>query len=143
MLGIRDAGHAEYDPHVPSPLIALASCPVPVRLEGAPRLSGRQTIRIEPDAMVFRIYRRAEVQDEFLCNYELNPRFRERIEGGRLRVAGVGEAGEVRIVELPGHPFFVATLFLPQLSSAEGAPHPLIVAYLEAILSFRDALQGS
>ncbi len=92
--------------------------------------------------MVFRIYRQAEVQEEFLCNYELNPKFRQRIEGGRLRVAGVGEAGDVRIVELPGHPFFVATLFLPQLSSAEGAPHPLIAAYLEAILSFRDAFGG-
>ena len=143
MLGILDAGHAEYSPETPSPLIALASCPVPDRSGGAPRLSGKQTIRIEPDAMVFRIYRRAEVQEEFFCNYELNPQFRERIEAGRLRVAGVGEAGEVRIVELPGHPFFVATLFLPQLSSAEVAPHPLITAYLEAILSFRDALQGS
>jgi CTP synthase (UTP-ammonia lyase) len=45
--------------------------------------------------------------------------------------------GEVRVVEISDHPFYVATLYLPQISSAPGSPHPLIVAYLRAVLAFR------
>jgi CTP synthase (UTP-ammonia lyase) len=41
----------------------------------------------------------------------------------------------VRLVELPTHPFFVATLFLPQVRSTAAQPHPLILAYLRAAVS--------
>jgi CTP synthase (UTP-ammonia lyase) len=44
-------------------------------------------------------------------------------------------AGEVRALELDDHPFYVATLFLPQLRSAPGAPHPLIRGFAEAAAS--------
>ena len=43
-----------------------------------------------------------------------------------------GEHGDVRATELPSHPFFIATLFQPQLGSDRGHPHPLITAFLEA-----------
>ena len=137
------AGHAEYDPASPVPLIAPVSCPVPGRPDDAPKLSGKLTIRLRKDSSAFRIYQRQEIEEEFFCDYELNPAFQAAIASGRLRVVGLGERGEARLAELPGHPFFLATLFLPQLASAEGAPHPLIVAYLEAILSFREALRGT
>jgi CTP synthase (UTP-ammonia lyase) len=62
--------------------------------------------------------------------------YRDRVEGG-FKVAGVDSEGEIRIVELPGHRFFVATLFLPQLSSTAKVPHPIITTYLEAALGFK------
>ena len=141
MLGIEDAAHAEYDPNAPSPLIAPVSCPVAGRPDGAPKLSGKLTIRLDPDSLAFRIYRQEHIEEEFFCNYELNPAFQAAIEAGRLRLVGLGERGEARVAELPGHPFFLAALFLPQLSSSESAPHPLIMAYLETVLSFREAFQ--
>ena len=57
-------------------------------------------------------------------------------------MTGVDENGEVRVVELHTHPFFLATLFLPQLSSSPAAPHPLFVAFVEAAAAFR-ATQAS
>lgn len=63
--------------------------------------------------------------------------FRERILGASMVATGRGADGEIRIVELRGHPFFVATLFLPQLTSRPGVPHPLVVAYLKAALDAR------
>jgi CTP synthase (UTP-ammonia lyase) len=48
-------------------------------------------------------------------------------------VSGVGDDGEIRIVELPAHRFFVATLFLPQTRSAAGRPHPLLAAFAAAV----------
>ena len=139
---MEGAAHAEYDPAAPAPLIAPVSCPVPGRPDDAPKLSGKLTIRLQEDSSAFRIYQRPEFEEEFFCNYELNPAFQAAITSGRLRVVGLGERREARLAELPGHPFYLATLFLPQLASAEGRPHPLITAYLEAILSFREALRG-
>ena len=50
-----------------------------------------------------------------------------------LKVVGSDAEGEVRVLELPEHPFFVATLFVPQTRSRPQAPHPLVSAFLEAI----------
>ena len=72
------------------------------------------------------------VTEQFACNYGLNPAYRERISTGGLQVTGLDPAGEVRIVELSAHRFFLATLFLPQVSSGPDRPHPLIMAYLQA-----------
>jgi CTP synthase (UTP-ammonia lyase) len=56
-----------------------------------------------------------------------------------LTIAGVDQDGEVRILEIAHHRFFVATLFVPQLMSTKTAPHPLIVSLLRAASEFSDA----
>jgi CTP synthase (UTP-ammonia lyase) len=58
-------------------------------------------------------------------------------------VSGLGGAGEVRIVELPGHPFFLATLFLPQARSTASRPHPLLAGYAAAAVASREARASS
>jgi len=63
--------------------------------------------------------------------------YHEHISHGGLQVTGRDAAGEVRLVELAAHRFFIATLFLPQLSSSAARPHPLIVAYLKAAQNFQ------
>ncbi len=88
-----------------------------------------------PDSLAYRAYQRAEVIEAFHCNYGLNPAFRRRMEEGALKVTGVDLDNDVRIVELPGHPFFLATLFLPQLSSQPENPHPLILAYIQSLMT--------
>jgi CTP synthase (UTP-ammonia lyase) len=98
-----------------------------------------RTVRITPGTTTVRAYGREEAEEAFRCNFGLNSKYRAQILGGPLRVAGVDDDGEVRIVELVNHPFFIATLFLPQLSSTLAAPHPLIVAYLRAAAAFRDS----
>ena len=75
--------------------------------------------------------------EQFSCFYGINPEYRDVIEDGVLKVAGLGTDGEVRVVELSGYRFFIATLFLPQLSSSAEIPHPLIVAYLKATMDFQ------
>jgi len=115
----------------------LVSCPVDNRPEGRPRLWGKLKIKVSPDSLAFRIYRQSEVEEAFNCNYELNPTFREKLEVTGLRVSGVSEDGGARIIELPNHRFFLATGFVPQFTSEETRPHPLIIAYLKAALSYR------
>ncbi len=132
MAGIENAGHTESDPDTPVPLLIPASCPVPDRPEGAPRLWGEMKITVTPDSLAFRIYQRTEVNEPFTCNYELNPAFRGDLETAGLEFSGDSEDGGARIVELPDHHFFLATGFVPQLASEEAKPHPLIVAFVKA-----------
>lgn len=112
------------------------ACPVPGRGGVGPQLSGRMKILLAPDSLAFRVWGLEQIEEEFNCGYELNPVFETVLQSRGLRVAGTGERNEARIVELSSHRFFIATLFQPQLASAPGAPHPLIVAYLEAALAF-------
>jgi len=73
----------------------------------------------------------------FTCNYGVNPEYRRPLEDGGLRVSGVGAEGEIRIVEIPGHPCFLATLFLPQARSTDRRPHPLLAGYAAAVRAHR------
>jgi CTP synthase (UTP-ammonia lyase) len=99
-----------------------------------------QQARATPDTLVHQAYQREVVTEEFRCNYGLNPKYRMTVSNAGPRIAGIDVEGVVRIAELSDHRFFIAALFLPQLSSSTETPHPLITAYLEAALVFR-ALQ--
>jgi len=128
VLGIEDAEHEESAPSAPTLLVS--------KLSGS--LVGKtQTIKILPGSLLHRAYGREEVTEQFACNYGLNPQFRDKIEKSQLKITGVDLDGEVRAVEVFDHPFYVATLFLPQIFSKPESPHPLIVAYLKAALAFR------
>lgn len=128
MSGIGDAEHEESAPGAPTLLISKLPCSL---------VGKAQTIKILSGSLLHRAYGRYEATEQFACNYGFNSRFRDKIEKGKLKITGVGPDGEVRVVEISGHPLYVATLFLPQISSTPEAPHPLIVAYLRAASALR------
>lgn len=120
---MEDAEHEESAPNASNLLISKLSCSL---------VGITQQVEIRPGTLAHQIYQAEAVTEQFLCNYGLNPKYRDEISRSGLRVAGIDVEGEVRIVELSAHRFFVATLFLPQLSSTTETPHPLIMAYLKA-----------
>ena len=91
-------------------------------------------MKIVRGSQSFQAYGSEEVSEKFSCNYGLNPKFQHVIKMKGLKITGFDLEGEVRIVELTDHPFYVATLFLPQFSSKPDTPHPLILAFLRAAL---------
>jgi CTP synthase (UTP-ammonia lyase) len=54
-----------------------------------------------------------------------------------MQATGADSEGEVRVIELPGHPFFIGTLFVPQTRSSPQPFHPLVSAFLQAVLQDR------
>jgi len=114
---------------------------LPEPTETGPRLSGALTVTLTPGSLLERIYARRTIAETYTCSYGLNPDFQETLTSTGLHIAATDDAGEVRAVELPDRRFFLATLFLPQHSSSEDRPHPLITAYLEAALRFREELR--
>ncbi len=128
-MGMRDADHEESAPDAATLVITRLVC----SLRGT-----EQEVHVLPDTIAFRAYGKDRSTEQFRCNYGLNERYLELLFGGDLKIAGEDAEGNVRIVELRSHPFFVATLFVPQLSSQPGRPHPLVVAFVEAARAWSD-----
>jgi CTP synthase (UTP-ammonia lyase) len=123
VLGFADAQHAEYDPYASSLFVTPLSCSV---------AGQTMEVSIDSSSLAAAIYGRTRVTERYYCNFGLSPEYRQLFEASDLRISGVDTAGEARIVELPDHPFFLATLFVPQTSSQPGAPHPLLTGLLAA-----------
>ena len=77
----------------------------------------------------------SQTTETYHCRYGLNPQFRAALVAGPLRAAADDSTGEVRAVELDGHPFFVAALFQPERAALTGRPAPLVSAFLSACAS--------
>ena len=134
VLGRREADHAESNPGAVMPLIAPLSC----SLVGA-----RGTIRLEEGSRVRGFYGKGEVMEQYHCSFGFNTRYLSLLETGEMRVTGVDADGGPRVVELTGHPFFIATLFQPERSALAGVAHPLICAYMRAAVSRRRRAAGT
>jgi CTP synthase (UTP-ammonia lyase) len=91
-------------------------------------------VRLEEGSRAAGSYERTEVAEEYYCDFGLNPQHQRLLHDGGLRVVGTDQDGEARVLELPDRRFFVATLFVPQLSSSPSSPHPLITAYMLAAM---------
>jgi CTP synthase (UTP-ammonia lyase) len=123
VLGMADATHAELDPSAPNPLIAPLSCAL-VEQVGA--------VSVAAGSRLAAAYGATAVVEEYHCRYGLAPSNERLLAEGPLRMVGRGAEGEVRAVELDGHPFFVATLFQPERAALKEKTPPLVRAFIEA-----------
>ena len=123
-LGLTEADHAESNPLAEFALIAPLACSLTEGSQGVVYFQGGSRIAA--------IYGQSEATEEFNCNYGVSPDHHAILEASNLHVTGVDSQNEVRVVELEGHPFFIATLFQPERSAFKGVVHPLIRAFLQA-----------
>jgi CTP synthase (UTP-ammonia lyase) len=121
VLGFRDAQHAEYDPYGSRLFISSLTC----------SLAGlTMPVNLEPKSLAAQCYGKRRVYEKYYCNFGLNGTYRAALQEGGLRITGVDDDEEPRVLELPDHPYYLATLFVPQARSTVGEPHPLITRLL-------------
>src|SRR5690606_33606335 len=89
-------------------------------------------VDIRPGTTAAAAYGASSATERYYCNFGLNADHVDDLEAGGLRVSGTDADGEVRIVELPDHPFFLATLFVPQARSTLVHPSPFVSACVSA-----------
>jgi CTP synthase (UTP-ammonia lyase) len=123
VLGIRLAHHAEYEPDAADLVIAPLACSL---------VGQRGEVFLESRSQAAMVYDAGSTVEEHRCSYGLVREYESMLVDAGLAVSGRDANREARVVELPGHPFFVATLFVPQLSSRPGDPHPLVRAFVAA-----------
>jgi CTP synthase (UTP-ammonia lyase) len=123
VLGWADAEHAETAPGAARTVISPLECAL---VETVDR------IHLFPGTHIAAAYGVAETTEGYRCRYGLNPQFRASLVAGPLRAAGDDARGDVRVVEMDGHPFFVATLFQPERAALRGESAPLVNAFARA-----------
>ncbi len=124
VCGLPDVAHAENDPGAEDLLIAPLACSL-VGHEGV--------VTLAPGSLAEAVLGSGRTVERYHCSYGPgDPAHLETLRRHGLRFSGTDEAGQARVVELPGHPFFLATLFQPELSGDEGRPHPFVRALARA-----------
>ena len=123
VLGMMGAAHAELDATAPDPLITPLSCAL-VEQAGE--------VLLVPGSLLATAYGVTTVLEEYRCRYGLAPRHEGILRSGPLRAVARDKEGQVRAVEMDGHPFFVATLFQPERAALTGKTPPVVRAFIEA-----------
>lgn len=125
VLGIEGAQHEEYDPASSVLFISRLAC----------SLAGKKLkILLNEGSVAYTCYGLKEIEENYYCNFGINPIFKEKLAHPSLLVSGVDDNQEIRIIEVPHNDFFVATLFVPQINSTFESPHPIIMGFVKACL---------
>ncbi len=101
-------------------------------LGGTMRLGAYDAL-LARDSRAAQVYGAAEISERHRHRYEVNTRYRNKLEAAGLRFSGVSPDGLLpEIVEIPDHPWFVGVQFHPELKSRPFEPHPLFASFVEA-----------
>ncbi|MFC8723343.1 hypothetical protein [Kitasatospora sp. NPDC057198] len=121
--GIAGAAHAEQQPDAGELVIVPLSCSLYLQEGG---------IRLSPGSAAHRLLGADRATARYNCGYTLAPGYLEALRAHGMRFTGHDPDGAVRVAELPSHPFWLATLFQPELSPEHEGPHPFVRAFAEA-----------
>ncbi|MFF4379091.1 hypothetical protein [Kitasatospora sp. NPDC001547] len=130
VCGLADAVHGEEHPDGERQVITPLACSL-VGHEGA--------VTLTPGSLAERVLGATRTLERYHCAYGLNGAHLERLSAYGLRFSGADESGEVRVLELPGHPFFLASLFQPELAGDGTRAHPMIRALAGAAVAHADS----
>jgi CTP synthase (UTP-ammonia lyase) len=127
VMGISEAVHAEYGaPGVE--VVSVLSC----SLDGTDI-----ALRVRTGTRLCHLYGRNEgIVERTTCNYGLNPSLQASVEASGLVVSATDDTAEARAVERIDHPYFIGTLYQPQLRSTPSNPHPVFLGLVRAVLAY-------
>ena len=126
MANLEGANSREFDPTTRYPVIDLMDDQNDIVDKGGTMRLGSYGARLLPGSQVARAYGTEVVSERHRHRYEVNPRYRSRLEAAGLVCSGTSPDGRlVEFIELPGHPFWVGTQAHPEFKSRPDQPHPL------------------
>ncbi len=149
VLGLEGANSTEFNRATPDPVIGLitewqdAAGSTYQRSEksdmgGTMRL-GAQLCRLGEGTLARATYGSEEVMERHRHRYEFNNTYLDRMSAAGLRFSGRSVDGLVEVVELPGHPWFLAVQFHPEFQSTPRDGHPLFTGFIRAARQYRAA----
>ena len=141
LIGVKQAGSTEFGP-TPEPVVGLMTewmrgnelekRAANGNLGGTMRL-GAYTARLAKGSRVAKIYGATEISERHRHRYEVNTRYRERLEEAGVKFCGMSPDGLLpEIIELPTHPWYIGVQFHPELKSRPFEPHPLFASFIQA-----------
>ncbi len=148
VAGLDGAHSTEFAPGTPHPVIALITewqTETGDRVErneasdlgGTMRL-GAQSIRLAAGSLARETYGKATIAERHRHRYEVNNNYRKRLEDVGLRFSGTSVDDLVEMIEVPDHPWFLASQFHPEFTSNPRDGHPLFSGFITAARRYRE-----
>jgi CTP synthase len=149
VLGLEGANSTEFNRATAHPVIALITEWMDSAKgeqkrddatgKGGTMRLGSQEVRVAPNTLARSIYGDESVFERHRHRYEFNNKYMERYIAAGFRFPGLSKDDLVEMIELPGHPWFVATQFHPEFTSTPRDGHPLFAGFVKAARQHRNA----
>ncbi|MCD6359245.1 MAG: CTP synthase [Armatimonadetes bacterium] len=135
VCGLKKANSREFDEEAEDPVIIyLKEQEYITELGGTMRL-GAYPCKVQPDTLAARLYGSEEISERHRHRLEVNNEYRDILAEHGLVFSGTSPEGDlVEMIELPDHPFFIASQFHPEFKSRPNRAHPLFRGFIEAAL---------
>lgn len=138
VCGLEKANSTEFDPDTQHPVICLLEEQKDVDEKGASMRLGTWEAVLTEGSRSRELYGCEQVNERHRHRYEFNQSYREKFAASGLLVAGTSPDGTLtEIVEIPDHPFFIASQFHPEFRSRPNKPHPLFAGFVKAALEHK------
>ena len=133
LLNLKDANSTEFDKECKNPVIHIMEEQKKVTNKGGTMRLGNYTCITKENSLARKLYGKEEIVERHRHRYEYNNDYKERLEAAGLICSGTSPDGKlVEMVEMPSHPYFIASQFHPEFTSRPDKPQPLFVGLVKA-----------
>ena len=133
VCGLKNANSTEFNKNTKYPVIDLMESQRAIKIKGGTMRLGAYDCEIKPGTKTYAAYRKKKISERHRHRYEVNNRFRNRLEKYGLIFSGVNsDLGVIEAIEIKDHPWFVAGQFHPELKSRVNKAHPLFREFIRA-----------
>lgn len=141
VLGLPKAASIELEPETPDPVIALMPEQDGIEDIGGTLRLGAYPCVLEKGSLAEALYGECEISERHRHRYEVNNAYREALQEKGMRLSGLSPDGRiVEMIELPEHPFFIATQAHPEFKSRPDKAHPLFKGFIAAAAERKERL---
>ena len=133
ICGLKGANSTEFNKRTKHPVIDLMESQKAIKIKGGTMRLGAYDCNIKTGTKTFAAYRSKKISERHRHRYEVNNRYRNKLEKKGLIISGFNEdLGVVETIEISDHPWFVAGQFHPELKSRVTRAHPLFREFIKA-----------
>jgi len=144
VCGLEDAHSSEFNPDTKNPVIDLMLAQRSRTKMGGTMRLGAYPCRIKEGSLAHRLYGEIDISERHRHRWEVNNDYREILEKNGLMISGLSpDENLVEIVEIPSHPFFIASQFHPEFKSRPQRAHPLFRGLVEAAKKYKEQAKDS
>ena len=139
VIGYNDAHSAELDPNTTHPVIHIMPEQIGIEDIGGTLRLGAYPCVLDKTSKAYEMYGTEQISERHRHRYEVNNDYRDALTANGMKLSGLSPDGRiVEMIEIPDHPWFIATQAHPELKSRPNRPHPLFRGFIEASLKYQN-----
>ena len=133
VCGLSGANSTEFNKRTKYPVVDLMESQKAIKIKGGTMRLGAYNCSIKTGTKTFAAYRSKKISERHRHRYEVNNRYKKRLEKAGMVISGVNDdLGVVETIEISDHPWFVAGQFHPELKSRVNKAHPIFRDFIKA-----------